>query len=226
MQRPRVAGSALLASLLKTFCERIEKFAERPTAVTDERFLFGCELREGLAQVRNIEQRIVAKSSGSAFGVQDDAGSLSAKSGYGFAFARSGNDANEPGGALRIRHSRHIAQESSLVFGVSGIASAAGFECSETGGMHAGVSVERVHFQAGIVGQHQFPWTVLTVVLGLFSGVAIESGSVLKRWRKKSKPRDWRQLNPKLHRHRSEITKLARVRSGNQDHGISFEFWV
>ena len=93
----------------------LQKLAEGRAAMAVLGLLFGGELGEGLADLGEEEQRIVAESVVSARGVQDQAFGFAVKCCQRVSVAGDGDHAGEVAGAVFVRNFVQLAQQAGIV---------------------------------------------------------------------------------------------------------------
>lgn len=162
--------------------------------MTDPIFHGVAHFGEREIESHGLEERVVAEP-GLAAGCGEDmafAGALE-NSGVGHGRGRGddgdgGDGAPEAGGAGVRGHGFQLPEEGGVVVGVSGIPGVTGGSGGVAGGEDAGVTVQGVDFETGIVGQDEpgcggWDWDGLGEPLGeragFFRGVTGEGGGVL-----------------------------------------------
>src|SRR5271165_558486 len=106
-----------------TFCAFVlplKKLAKCGTAVAVFGLLFGGEFGEGLANLREIEQRIIPKSIGAAWFAQNETFGPAVKSRQRMSVARRRDDADKAASAVLVRDVVQLPQQAGIVGLVGG----------------------------------------------------------------------------------------------------------
>ena len=128
---------------IKAFVLPRQKCAKSRSAMAVACFLFRRQFREGLANFREVKQRIVPEAVRSASRTEDDAFGLTVKGRQRMPIARRQQSRNKVTSTEFVRHLVQLAQKTcivGLIIGVAGLHREIAFSSSIAGRMHAGGS--------------------------------------------------------------------------------------
>ena len=129
---------------------------------------------------RKIEERVVAESVRAARGIEKHAFGLAAKYIQGLTVAGGGDHAYKSGGAIFRGNLSEFANQARVVGLVVGVISdQVRLVGGITGRVDAGSAAQRIHFEAGVVGENDFSWGISAVVFGFLAGIGFEGETVL-----------------------------------------------
>jgi hypothetical protein len=141
---------------------------------------FKVDLGHGAVQFREVKQRIVAEAVGAAWSGENIAFDGTVADGEDVAVSGGGEDAVVSRAALGEGDACEEGDEVEVVALVEwkGLRGVEGVVVGKAGGADAGMAVEGVDFEAGVVGYDDVAGCVAGVVDGLEAGVAFEGGLV------------------------------------------------
>src|ERR1022692_3236007 len=158
-----------------------EERPERRASVAVERFLLGAQFGEGLADLGEVEQRVIAETVRASRRAQENAFGFALKAGQCMAVAGHGDNADEPASAVFVRNVVQFAQEARVigfVIGVWGMLWCVALVGSIACGADPWSAAKRIDFQARVVGDYQLAFGVFAVVLGLLARVGFEGQAI------------------------------------------------
>ena len=198
----------------------LEKRPKRRTAMAVVRLLFRSEFGEGLANLREVEERIIAKAICSARFPQDLTFGSSVKKTYRVPVTRRGDHADEPGGAKLIRYFVQVAKQAGVVgriIRIAGIFTGIVLVGRITRRTHARRSAQSVNFQPGIVGDYQLAVCGLAIKLRFLPGIGFEGRSVFNNSRQGREARKHFNLHVMSGSSANEVANFTGIRCSYED---------
>src|ERR1039458_3220326 len=137
-----------------------EERPKRRASVAVEGFLVGGQFGEGLGDLGEVEQRVIAEAVRASRRAQENPFGFALKGGQGVAVAGHGDNTDEPASAVFVRNVVQFAQEARVIGFVIGVwrmlwrvALVGRIAC----GANPWSAAKRIDFQTRVVGAYQLP---------------------------------------------------------------------
>src|SRR4051812_27439871 len=177
LEPPILRSRHLPHSLLIT---PIQELPERLAAMAEPCLLLSRQLSERPPDRRKIKQRIVPKTISPTWPVQNDPLRRSLKGLQSLSIPRRCQHAYKPCDTFLWWNLFQLPEQARIIFSVIRVcAGKMGLVGRIPRRVHPRGSVQRIHLQAGIIGEHDLAWRMPAVLLRLFSCVLFEGLSVL-----------------------------------------------
>src|ERR1017187_9578877 len=172
---------ARMRVLFMAFVLPREERPKRRASVAVEGFLLGGQFGEGLGDLGEVEQRVIAEAVRAARRAQENPFGFALISGQGVAVAGHGDNADEPASAVFVRNVMQFAQEARVIGFVIGVWRMLGC-VALVGRIACGANpwsaAQRTDFQTRVVGDYQLAIGVFAVLLGLLACVGFEGQAI------------------------------------------------